>query len=307
MTAAGATAQGAPPAADFAIDDDLVRGLLAQQHPDLATLPLCRVAAGWDNEMFRLGDQLCVRLPRRALAAPLVLKEQRWLPPLAGNLPLPVPAPLRVGRPGTDYPWHWSVVPWFAGAAADLCEPGPGQDRVLADFLRGLHRIPTDTAPPNALPRNPYRGCPLADRLPSLEPRIVRLRSETRLFSDAIRNALEAALHAPIDVEPTWIHGDLHPRNLLVLDGRFTAVIDWGDMAAGDPATDLASLWMLPTDAGRRRRALEAYGPVSPATLARARGWAILFGTVLADAGRCGDPRFQTIGERTLRQVGEDS
>src|SRR5690349_9653047 len=106
------------PAAEVAIDEALVRALLRDQHPDLAELPLERVAFGWDNVVLRLGDELAVRVPRRQLAASFIEHEQRWLPELAPRLPLPVPAPVRVGRPALGYPWSWSVVPWMAGGEA---------------------------------------------------------------------------------------------------------------------------------------------------------------------------------------------
>ena len=136
-------AQPAPsigtPAAEFDIDRAFVAGLLADQHPDLAHLPLREVDAGWDNALFRLGEQLAVRLPRRAVAAPLIVHEQTWLPRLAEQLTLPIPAPVRVGTPARGYPWHWSVVPWLTGMAADQHEPDPAQARPFAAFLRSLH------------------------------------------------------------------------------------------------------------------------------------------------------------------------
>src|SRR6478672_437135 len=117
------------PAAEVSLDSTFVAELLADQHPDLAHLPLQEVDAGWDNALFRLGEHLAVRLPRRAVAAPLILHEQRWLPHLAKQLTLPVPAPSRVGTPARGYPWYWSVIPWLPGVAADQQEPDPGQSR----------------------------------------------------------------------------------------------------------------------------------------------------------------------------------
>jgi aminoglycoside phosphotransferase (APT) family kinase protein len=292
----------ATPAADIAIDAALVHALLAEQHPDLAVLPLCPAASGWDNEMYRLGDQLCVRLPRRTVAASLLQNEQRWLPLLSEMLPLPVPAALRIGRPSARFPWCWSVVPWLKGKPADLAEPHPDQAPLLAGFLRALHQ----PAPPDA-PRNPFRGCVLADRAVALDRRAARVQARTTLFTGAVRSVWEQALTAPIDVEPTWIHGDLHPQNVLVEEGRLSAVIDWGDMAAGDPATDLACIWMLLSGADRRRQAMASCGPMSIHTLTRARGWAVLLATILIDTGLDGDARFLAIGERTLRRVIEDA
>src|SRR6266496_1270083 len=139
MDAAGASPSIGTPIAEFAIDTAFVAGLLADQHPDLVDLPLRVVDAGWDNAMFRLGDHLAVRLPRRAAAATLVAHEQTWLPRLADRLTLPVPAPYRIGTPARGYPWRWSVVPWLKGMAADRNEPSALQAQPFADFLGSLH------------------------------------------------------------------------------------------------------------------------------------------------------------------------
>lgn len=125
------------------------------------------------------------------------------------------------------------------------------------------------------------------------------------LLDDGVRAAWDRALQAPLDVAPTWIHGDLHPLNVLLQGDRLSAVIDWGDLAAGDRATDLACLWMLLPSAGLRQRAIAGYGPISLPTLERARGWAVLFGTLFSATGLTGDERFAVIGERTLRRLVE--
>jgi aminoglycoside phosphotransferase (APT) family kinase protein len=116
-----------------------------------------------------------------------------------------------------------------------------------------------------------------------------------------------ASLAAPVDVPPTWIHGDLHPRNVIVEDGIFSGIIDWGDIAAGDRATDLAAIWMLFEDAQARRTAWNAYGTVTYATYMRAKGWAIGFGVTLLDAGLADDPRHAVVGEQTLRRIAAGS
>lgn len=293
----GGPAPGTPPA-EHAIDAALVGGLLAEQHPDLAGLPLRAVDAGWDNAMFRLGDGLAVRLPRRAAAAALIEGEQRWLPRLAARLTLPIPVPLRVGLPARGYPWRWSVQPWLPGDAADERPPAPEQAAPFAAFLRSLHQ----PAPPDA-PRNPVRGCPLGERAPVAEARLRRLAGATGLITPRLRRIWEEALAAPLDLPPAWLHGDLHPRNLLVAGGALCGVIDWGDLTGGDPATDLAAIWMLFEDAAARAAALAAYGELSAATLARARGWAVHLGATLLDTGMVDHPRHALIGERTLRRV----
>jgi aminoglycoside phosphotransferase (APT) family kinase protein len=143
------------PAADVNIDARLVRALLDEQHPDLANLPLFDVETGWDNVVYRLGDDLAVRLPRRAIAAALVDHEQRWLPELAPGLPLPVPTPVRIGRPGCGYPWSCTVTRWLTGQTAAAM---PSYDPLIAAnelgaFLCAFHR----PAPSDA-PRNRVRG-----------------------------------------------------------------------------------------------------------------------------------------------------
>jgi len=288
------------PAAEVTIDVALVSALLAEQCPDLAGLPVTFAASGWDNEMFRVGGHLAARLPRRAVAAPLLLNEQRWLPLLSKQLPLPIPAPVRFGRPGAQYPWGWSVIPWLAGTAADGHELHAGHAASLAAFLRALH-----VAAPKEAPRNPVRGCPLSDRSNAFEVRAARLAGQTG-FSRQARDVWEEALAAPMQEAPTWIHGDLHPRNVLVDGDALSAVIDWGDLAAGDPATDLASIWMLLGDADDRRLAMLEYGQVSAAFWARARGWALLFAVIFMDSGFGVDRGFAAMGERTLQRVLKD-
>jgi aminoglycoside phosphotransferase (APT) family kinase protein len=286
------------PAADIEIGAALVRSLLREQHPDLADLPLQPVDSGWDNAMFRLGEALVVRLPRRVAAAHLIEHEQEWLPQLAPLLPLPVPAPVRIGRPAESYPWRWSIVPWLSGRNADLCEPRVDQAERLAAFLRALHR----PAPANA-PVNPYRGGPLRERAEQIAERIGRLERDTTLLNDDVVRLYHAALEAPIDVAPTWLHGDLHAGNLLVDEGVITGVIDWGDMASGDRATDLATLWMNLSDRKARENAMRACSGVSDATWLRAKGWAVFFGVTLGTSGLAGDTRHALMARRTLERV----
>jgi aminoglycoside phosphotransferase (APT) family kinase protein len=290
---------GTPPA-EVSIDSALVAALLEQQHPDLARLPLRAVDSGWDNAMYRLGERWAVRLPRRSVAAPLIVHEQTWLPRLQAQLPLPVPAPYRIGKPALGYPWRWSVVPWLAGAPADRDQPHASQARVLAGFLRALH-VP---APADA-PLNPARGVPLRERAEMVEARIARLTATTDAITPRIRQIWQDALDAPIDVPPTWLHGDLHPRNVLVEHGVLTGIVDWGDITSGDRAGDLSSIFMLFAEPAARCEALRSYGDISHATLQRARGWAVLLGVALLDSGLHDSPRNAAIGRDVLRRVAE--
>jgi len=292
------TAAGTP-AAEHQIDTALVARLLAAQHRDLARLPLEPLASGWDNAMFRLGADLVVRLPRRAAAAGLILNEQRWLPVLAARLTLAIPVPERVGRPGRGYPWHWSIQRWLPGSTADERPLETAHALHIAAFLRSLHmRAPADA------PHNPLRGGPLRERAPIAEARLARIAAQTDLITDRLRQVWAQALETPIDVTPTWIHGDVHPGNVLVHRGRLSGIIDWGDIAAGDPATDLAAAWLLFEDPEGRQAVFDAYG-ASDATVARARGWAVHLGAAHLDAGLVDNPRHRSIGEQTLRRVAE--
>jgi aminoglycoside phosphotransferase (APT) family kinase protein len=297
-TSPAPTTSSNTPAAEFVVDAALARRLLASQHPDLSGLPLTHVANGWDNVIFRLGDDLALRLPRRLAAVGLTLIEQHWLPQLPA-LPLAIPVPVRRGVPGEAYPWPWSVIPWTEGRDADLAPPDDEQGEVLAGFFRALHVA----APPDA-PRNPYRGVPLADRLDSFETRAASAASLGRVISPAVRQIFERAVATPIDIAPTWLQGDPHPRNVLVDQGRIVAVIDWGDMCQGDRASDLSAIWMLFAAADTRRRAVAALADVTPDTWIRARGWAAWYGVMLFGLGD--DPRMAAIGAATLERITEE-
>jgi aminoglycoside phosphotransferase (APT) family kinase protein len=145
------------------------------------------------------------------------------------------------------------------------------EHQIDEELVRALHQ----PAPADA-PLNPVRGGPLRERAPFAEGRLHRLAERTSRITPRLWQIWEAALAAPIDVPPTWLHGDLHPRNVLVERGAISAVIDWGDITSGDRATDLAAIWMLFDEPRVRQEALVAYGELSAPTLARARGWALM-------------------------------
>ena len=288
------------PKAEVAIDVALVKALLQAQHPDLVSLSIESCASGWDNAMFRLGEELCVRLPRRAASAALLTNEQRWLPVLAERLPLPISSPLRIGRAQANYPWNWSVLPWLRGVTADQSILPADQGPMLARFLKALHA----PAPPEA-PRNPYRGVPLQQRAAAVEERLDRMEKTGESVGIRVRSIWREALAAPIDVGDTWIHGDLHARNVLVHDHRLSAIIDWGDLCKGDCATDLAAIWMWLPNGEARKMAMSAYLG-STATWQRAKGWAVLFGLVLLETGLADNPLHAAMGEKILRNLNDD-
>ena len=290
------------PPAEVDVSLRLVRLLIAGQMPDLADRPLRMLAHGWDNVMVGLGDDLVARLPRRAVAVDLLLHEQRWLPGLAPRLPLPIPAPVRIGRPGPGYPWPWSVVPHLPGDNASHTPPADYDEAAvtLAGFLAALH-VP---APAHA-PRNPLRGVPLAARAARLANDLDRLG--TAIHRHAATRMFRAAVEAPTwDRASVWLHGDLHPANILVEGGQVSGVVDFGDITAGDPATDLSVAWMLlPVNshsAFRHAYAAASRHPAGDSLWIRARGWALVLS--VAFLGQSADnPLIAGIGRRTLDAV----
>lgn len=283
---------------------DLVKAILREQHPDLADLELRDVEGGWDNRQWRLGPELAVRLPRTERAPALLRIEQTWLPVLAERLPLPTPTPLRVGHPSSLFPHPWTIARWVEGEPADRA-PITSLDsaEILAGFLRVLH----GDAPAGA-PNNPTRGIPLAD-----------LRESSGLWFEVIadpaiaehaREVFDKAVDAPTwQSVPQWLHADLHPANVVVDAGTLAGVIDFGEMCAGDPATDLSAAWiLLPT--GGASRFFDAYARADAAAVARARGWAVLRALGLIMVGRNGrlglpggKPSWEPAGYATLERV----
>ena len=289
------------PAADVEVSADLVRRLLADQHPDLARLPVEFLANGWDNELYRVGDELVARLPRRALGAQIITNEQRWLPGLAPRLPLPIPCPERTGVPACGYPYSWSVVPYLPGvpaAQASSLDPAAAAAAV-GGFLGALH-VP---APADA-PANPFRGVPLTARASNFAANLALIGGQ--VDRDAVLRAWVAALTAPgYDGPPVWLHGDLHPANILVNDGQVSGVIDFGDITAGDPASDLSVAWMLLPPgfhAGFWSAYQAAGGRAGDAVRARARGWALNLAVVFL-AHSEDNPVIRQVGRRTLSTV----
>jgi aminoglycoside phosphotransferase (APT) family kinase protein len=228
------------------IDAGLVGRLIAEQFPEWAVLPLEQVQPyGTDNALYRLGDDLVVRLPRRERTAATLEKECRWLPKLAPHLPLAVPIPLAEGQPADGYPLHWSVYRWLEGENATVERVGGSREAAadLAQFVAALQQIdPTGGPPPGK--HNFFRGEPLARRDEAVRNSIRALRDEIDV--GVVTAAWEAALRAPEwQQAPVWIHGDLDSRNLLVEQGRLSAVIDWGGLGVGDPACDVMVAWKV--------------------------------------------------------------
>jgi aminoglycoside phosphotransferase (APT) family kinase protein len=274
-------------AAEVAIDETLVRSLIEDQFPDLAGVPLRLLAEGWDNAVWVAGDDLILRFPRRSIAIPGVEREIRVLPRLAPLLPVSIPVPVRVGRAGSGYPWPFFGARLLAGV--ELPEAGlPDSDRIgvataLGSFLRQLHDPAVATASfVTDLPVDPMGRADMAVRVDRALDGLAEVEA-ARLWTAprALRGALESARALPASTARAVLHGDLHVRHLLVLEGALSGVIDWGDLCIGDPSIDL-SVGRFAFSGDARRAFLETYGDVPVERAARARVLAVFLSSTLA-------------------------
>ena len=209
----------------------------------------------------------------------------------------PDPVPVRVGAASSRYPWPWSIVDWFDGEPGDSAvfeQPTIGAQ--LGAFLKSLH----SEAPADA-PFNEWRSVPLRDRDDTFEERVARLGG--LVDATRLRSLWQRALEAPPRPgRPTWIHGDLHPDNVIIDGGNVSAVLDFGDLWAGDPATDLASAWLL-LDTDGREKLFSVYGSEDRSLRVRAAGWAALFALMLLELGIADRVSYEAIGEKTLNRL----
>ncbi len=284
-----------------AIDAVLARRLVDSQFPQWAALPLELLdPAGSDHMIYRLGEDLSVRLPRHAGAIGQAAKESEWLPRLAPHLPLAVPVPVGVGEPDFGYPWPWAVSRWLDGQVATseaLADSSRAAVR-LAEFLTALHAfVPEDVPVGDA--HLDLAGRPLADRDRATRAAIAEV--DGVFDAAALTEVWDAALDAPAwDRAPVWFHGDFHTGNLLTVDGRLSAVIDFGGLGIGDPACDLTIAFTL-MSAGSRAAFRAALG-VDDATWARGRGWALATGLNAYTSYAAVNPR---VAAQTTRQITE--
>jgi aminoglycoside phosphotransferase (APT) family kinase protein len=290
------------------ITPELVRRLVATQFPSWAGLPITPVdSQGWDNATYRLGNTMSARLPRFPRWVGQVEREQRWLPRLAPNLPLAIPAPLAMGSPDHGYPFPWSVYQWIDGSPVNPDTLDQHQAALdLAKFLGALQEIdPTGGPPPQW--SNGFRGAPIGDPRDSaivadrVLPKITELSGV--IDTDAITAVWEAGHAAPPWAgPPVWIHGDLAPGNLLCSGSRLIAVIDFGTLAIGDPACDLIAAWILLSAPARAtfRLALS----VDDATWARGRVWGLA--AVLPTRAELSDPVRGATAREHLNELVKD-
>jgi aminoglycoside phosphotransferase (APT) family kinase protein len=255
------------------IDVSLARRLIDSQFPQWSDLPIAEVEVdGWDNRTFRLGSELTVRLPTGDWYANQVDKEQRWLPVLAPQLPLPIPIPAAKGEPDSGFPYPWSVYRWLDGELASRrrIRNLPSFATTLARFLNALRHVDA-TGGPAPGEHNFYRGGPLATYEDETLQAIEALGNE--VHGDPVRRVWDDAMTTSWDREPVWFHGDVATGNLLVRDGRLAAVLDFGSSGVGDPACDMVIAWTFLSGSGRDRFRAEL--DVDAGTWSRGRGWAL--------------------------------
>jgi aminoglycoside phosphotransferase (APT) family kinase protein len=282
---------------ELSIDADLVARLIAAQFPEWASQALEPLhPPGTDNAIFRLGDDKAVRLPRIDGAVGQVEKDRLWLPALAPQLPFEVPELLATGAPSDDYPWEFGVYRWLEGEpfAADRVGEALDVATDVARFLQALRRIETRVAPASS------RGGPLAPRDDAVRRAIVALAG--RVDTRAATRSWEAALRAPAwNGPPTWLHGDLMPGNLLFVERRLSAVIDFSVLGVGDPAADLMVAWWLLT--AETRPQFRAALAVDEASWTRGRGWALSCALIALPYYWDTNPPFASYARRTIAEV----
>jgi len=270
---------------------------VAVQFPALAGLPVRAVrSTGTVNAIYRLGDDLCARLPRLQRYTGDLVDELRWLPWLAPHLSLPVPEPVAVGRPAGGYPFPWAIYRWIDGQpyADELVDDERQAAADLARFVAELRAI------------GPVAGAPRAGRRPLREldaaTRTAIDSLRTVIDSDAAKAAWERALRAPAwHGTPVWIHTDLLRSNLLVDGGRLSAVIDFGAAGVGDPAADVIAAWSVFGRAGRET--FRAALGVDDGTWNRARGFALHQAVLIIPYYAETNPVFAAAAKRTVGEI----
>jgi aminoglycoside phosphotransferase (APT) family kinase protein len=262
------------------IDVPLVRRLVDHQFPQWKRLSILPVAvSGWDNRTFHLGENMLVRLPSAAEYALQVEKEHKWLPKLAPSLPVAIPIPLAMGEPGEGYPWKWSIYRWLEGEPAASAPIADLSNFAvsLAQFLRALQNIDASGGPAPGL-HSFYRGGPLSVYDAETRKAIVALTG--KIDVDAATEVWKTALATSWNKTPVWVHGDMSEGNLLVKEGRLSGVIDFGQLAVGDPACDLAITWTF--FKGKSRQAFRDHILLDEETWARGRAWTLWKALIVA-------------------------
>lgn len=283
---------------EVAVDAGVVRELLRSQFPRWSSLPVERLSSGGTvNAVFRIGTELSARFPLTAGGMPDLELEATWLPRLAPRLPVEIPSVVAQGAPGDGYPWPWTVLRWIDGDVAvegELASP-ESVAADLAEFVTAMWRIDFDGAPAA------HRSGPLSSVDAETRAAIEALRDLDEPFdADVALRVWEEAVRLPAGAA-SWVHSDLMPSNLLLRDDRLAAVLDFGTVGVGDPASDLIPAWNLLPAAGRRvfRDAVD----VDDETWARGRGWALSMALIQLPYYRGTNAVISANARYVLRQV----
>ena len=256
---------------------------------------------GWDNFTFRLESELAVRLPSAEAYVAAVAKEERVLPLLAGRLTHAVPESVAVGQPGPLYPFPWSVRRWLHGEtlSAKPLSDREGLAHDLGRLLAALRTVPAGQGP--AAGRHSFfRGCHPSVYGDQVQGAL-ELLPET-VDAGACREIWREATATAWAFEPVWFHGDVAAGNLVLQEGRLSAVIDFGTCGVGDPACDLVMAWTY--FSGEERRTFRRAVDLPDDSWRRARGWA-LWKALVTLTGLSG-PDLQGVQRRTLAEVLSD-
>ena len=292
---------------EHVVDEERARALIAVQFPELAGAEVRPLATGWDNTVHLVDGWWAFRFPRREIAVPGVEREIEVLPRLAPNLPLPVPEPRWVGAAADGYPWPWFGARYLPGRELAAAEIPDARRTELATavggLLHALHapRLRSRIGP--TLPVDPNRRADMPFRV-EMTRRLLAELAEAGLWqaTPEVERLLDDADGLPPTSRTVVLHGDLHPRHLLVDDrGAATGVIDWGDVCVGDPSIDLSIAYG--TFVGPPRAALlDAYGRrVDGLTELRARVVAVcLAAALLAYADDVGQRELAVEAARAL-------
>lgn len=288
-------------AGELVIDIALANALISTQYPQWAKLEIRPIlSSGTDNEIFRLGENMCLRIPKSTSTINNLDKEYAWLPYLT-PLPLRIPAPIAKGKPGNGYPCNWCIFDWIDGETATPNQLHNQHDVAvdIAEFIKALQIVDTRNAPLSGSHNN-YRGVPLINRDLLTRKAIGNLRN---IYDPSILTVIwETALNTTAwDQKPVWLHGDIHSGNLLFNNHRLCAVIDFGLSGVGDPACDLMVGWtqFSPDVRETFQKSINA----DTATLARGKGWALSWAVIALAHYLDTNPFLTTMSKGTIKRI----
>jgi aminoglycoside phosphotransferase (APT) family kinase protein len=275
----------------------IAENLISDQFPEWQNLPITPVKnSGWDNYSYRLGNDLLLRFPSHNAYISSVKKEQYWLPKLAKELTIQIPTPVATGRPNRDYPYPWSIYQWIPGEIFDPSRTNSLNEFAtdLALFLKSFEAIDAKNGPQPS-EENFYRGGDLSKYTEQTHQAINML--DNKIDTQKAYDIWDVAINNPCEQKPVWVHGDMSMGNILVKDGKLTAIIDFGQMCVGDPACDLVPYWTLFDS--KQAELFKQTVNLDTKTWQRARGWA-LWKFLIVEAGLTSWNKFEGANSKKI-------